>query len=189
MMLPEPVLGIDTVVAGIDIAVVLDDERAAALLRMDADRRRVADPGIEGPLEVHDKDLAHIVTDPFLVDGNEKVAVLLGNDRPGSDFALLVLLVQRRRTSKTQAHAAALRASGMRSTIGVNWMNSTPCIPEEAVYLERPVRRFSGHTGQHVVFDLVLLQKFQAAHGLRQRCRCPCGPGDSGRESPSARQG
>ena len=90
----ETVFGIDTVVAGIDIAVVLKNNRTAARARMDADRRRVANPSIEHPLEIHHENLAHIMTNPFFVESDQKVTVFFRYDRPGSNSRLLLFFVQ-----------------------------------------------------------------------------------------------
>ena len=67
--------GIDAVVAGIDIAVMLDHERTAALLGVNTDRRRISDPSIECPLKIHHKDRAHIPPNPFLIDRDQKISV------------------------------------------------------------------------------------------------------------------
>ncbi len=99
----EPVLRVDVVVAGKQVAVVLDDQRAAALSGMDADRRGVADPGVERPLEVHDEDRADVLAHPLLVDGDEEVAVLLRQHRPGGDLRVRLLPVEGGRAGQVQA--------------------------------------------------------------------------------------
>ena len=91
--IPQPVFWIDAMVAGIDVAIVFDHQRPAALFGMDADRRGVADPGIECPFEVHDEEFAHIVTHPLFINGDEKIAVGLAIHRPGRDPDLIFFLV------------------------------------------------------------------------------------------------
>jgi len=71
----QSVLGIDAMITGKNITVMLYDHGTTTGLGMNADRRRIADPGIKRPLKVHDKDLANILSDPFLENGNEKIAV------------------------------------------------------------------------------------------------------------------
>jgi hypothetical protein len=51
----ESVIRVDAVIAGINITVVFYHQRPAALLCMDADRRKFAHPLIEGPFEVQSK--------------------------------------------------------------------------------------------------------------------------------------
>ena len=109
-------------IAGVDVAVVLDDKRAAALLCVDADGRRVSDPGIEGPLEIHDEDLAHVTADPLLEDADEKIAPGLGLHGPGCDLPLPFHAVQRRRGSKAKSESCT---SGGRSWTPRARKNST----------------------------------------------------------------
>ena len=135
------------------------------MLRVDADRRRVSDPGVEGPLEVHDEDLAHIVANPLLEDGNQKVAVSLRSHGPWRGLSLLVPAVQRCGNSKAQALLRASRIGHALDDRGeLDELNTR--LPEKTVYLKRPGCRFTGHAGQHVVLDLMLLQEPEPAHGL-----------------------
>jgi hypothetical protein len=53
------------------IVVHLDHQRPAALPGIDADRRWIADPGIERSFKVHDKDRAYVMTDIIFVDGDK----------------------------------------------------------------------------------------------------------------------
>jgi hypothetical protein len=42
---------------------------------MNANRGRIADPGIECPFKVHNKDFSYIMANPFLEDGDQKIPV------------------------------------------------------------------------------------------------------------------
>ncbi len=142
---------------------MFDRERPSALIRVDADRGGIADPGVERPFEVHDEDLAHIVSDPFLVDGDEKIAVFLRYNGPGYHLAVDLLRMQRCRTGKTQTTIAGpCIRHALNDWSKLNKLDSF--IPEESIYLKRVRCSFSGYAGKHVVIDLVLTKKPESAH-------------------------
>ena len=93
----QPVFGVDIVVAGEERAVVFQSHGAAALLCEDTNRRRLAHPGGQGPLEVHDEDIAHVLSHPLLVDGYQEVTVRLGFHGPWCDLGVRLLPVEPRR--------------------------------------------------------------------------------------------
>ena len=121
----ESVLRIHTMIAGKDIAIMLDYDGTAALLRMDTDRGRVPDPGVEGPLKVHHKDISHIMTHPLIVDRYQEVAILFGDNRPWRYFSLLFSFFNEAGPARRRPDCL-LNESATRSTTGENWMNSTP---------------------------------------------------------------
>jgi hypothetical protein len=96
------------VVAGVDVAVVLHHQREAALRRVDADRRRVADPGVKRPLEIHDEDRAHVVADPLLVNSDQEVAVVPGENGPGGELGRRRGRVRHGETREPQAVRGAV---------------------------------------------------------------------------------
>ena len=79
-MLPiaQEVVGLHEVIAGIEVAGVLERERVATGLAVHAKARRLADPVRQGDVEHLDVDLADVTAHPLLEDVDQKAPVLLG---------------------------------------------------------------------------------------------------------------
>ena len=153
----ESVLRIHTMIAGKDIAVMLDYDGTAALLRMDTDRGRVPDPGVKGPLEVHHKDISHIVTHPLIVDRYQKVAILLGDHRPWRYFDAVLPPSSMRLARPGEDPFVCLRI-GQALNYRRELDEFYPLTLEEVVYVKGIARCLPGNTGQHIIFDFVFLQ-------------------------------
>ena len=81
----QAIIRIDEVVAGVQVAVVLDDQRLAAGLGEDAQARILAQPRAERHVKKLHKDLADVVAHPFVKDRAEELAVLPRAYRPFGD--------------------------------------------------------------------------------------------------------
>ena len=82
----QQIVGFDKVVAGVEVAVVLDGQARAAGLVEDAHARRIhAQPVAQRRLEGLHVDLADIVAHPFVEDDAEEAAKLLGQHRTVGD--------------------------------------------------------------------------------------------------------
>lgn len=69
-------------IAGIDIAIMLDHHRTSAGRLMVADRSRRADEICECPFDIHDEHLTNIARDPPVKNGAQKPTIVFGNNRP-----------------------------------------------------------------------------------------------------------
>ena len=78
--IPQPVPGLDEVIAGVEIAVVLQGQRVAAGFGKDAQRGGQSQPGGKGRLEQLNKDIADVVRDPLVKDADEKPSPILRFD-------------------------------------------------------------------------------------------------------------
>ena len=78
----QAVFRIDIMVATIEIAIVLDGQRRAALFREDAEARSEAHPVPQGHVEQLDEDAADVLANPFVENGAEESAVLFRFDAP-----------------------------------------------------------------------------------------------------------
>ena len=83
------VVGINKVVAGVHIAVVLDRQRRAALGRKDAERLRHAVPRLQRNIEDLHIDAAYILYHPIVKDLLQEFAELQRLNRPFRDGRLL----------------------------------------------------------------------------------------------------
>ncbi len=77
----QKVLGLDEVIAGVEITVVLQRERVPAGLGEDAHRRRPADPGSQGRVKHLNEDAAHVPSHPFIENLDQKSPELLRCNR------------------------------------------------------------------------------------------------------------
>ncbi len=105
------------------------------------------------------------MTYPFFVDGDQKIAVLLGNNRPWGYLALLVFPIESRRTCETQTHWCTVRIGQALDDRG-ELNEFDPFILEESVYLKGSHRCITSHAGQDVTVDLMLLQKLKTPHDV-----------------------
>jgi hypothetical protein len=77
----EPVCGLDEVIAGVDVAGVLERERQPARLAVHAHATRLAHPvGQRGVEDLH-VDLADVAAHPLLEDVDQEAAVAVGGHR------------------------------------------------------------------------------------------------------------
>lgn len=76
----QSVLGIDEVVARVDVSVELHHPRVAALFGQRAEARCLSHPVGQGGVEDLDEVFAHIVPHPLIEDGAEEATPLLGRD-------------------------------------------------------------------------------------------------------------
>ena len=84
MDVAELVLRLDEVIAGVEVAVVLQRRAVAAGGRVDAEQV-AAEEGFQRDVEELHVDLAHVVAHPLLEDVDQEAAVLLGPDRALGD--------------------------------------------------------------------------------------------------------
>ena len=75
---------LDEMVAGVEVAVVLQRRSVAAGRRMDA-QQVAAEEGLQRDVEELHEHLAHVVAHPFLEHVDEEAAVLFGADRALGD--------------------------------------------------------------------------------------------------------
>lgn len=76
----QQVLGLDEVVAGVDVAAVLHRQRVTAGLGVDALTTTRAHPRREGRVEGPDEHLTNVVANPFVKDlGEEPAPTLRGS--------------------------------------------------------------------------------------------------------------
>src|SRR6266513_1103615 len=108
---PEQVARLDKVVARIEIAGVLECEREAARLGVDAEPRRLAHPVREGDIEHLDIDRGDVVPDPLLEDVHQEASVLHSPDRTARDDVSF-LDVQGPVTPRLPRDRAVLRSFG-----------------------------------------------------------------------------
>ena len=81
----EPVLGVDEVVAGVEIPVVLDDGVPAAGAVVGAGTGRHAAPVRQGGIEQAYESPSHIIPHPVIEDVAHELAEAQGGNRPGGE--------------------------------------------------------------------------------------------------------
>ena len=86
----EQVLGFDEVVAGVEVAVVLERDGVAARLAEDADAGGEAAPRCDRGVERLHEDGADVARDPFVEDGDKELTEASGStERVGDRVAFL----------------------------------------------------------------------------------------------------
>ena len=77
--------GINKVVAGEQISIVLEGEAFSAIFEKQAESRAMAGPNAERDIEHLHENLAHIPPHPSVKNGNQKVAIHFAGYTPASD--------------------------------------------------------------------------------------------------------
>ena len=124
-MFPSLYSRLDEVVAGVEVARVLEREREPAGLRVDAQARRLADPVGERDVEHLHVHLADVAAHPLLEDVDQEAAVLLGRHRAVRDQLTLLLVAAAGLRHEDHGTSPSV-ASETRSMMGMNWTKLAP---------------------------------------------------------------
>ena len=187
---PEQVAGLDEVVAGVEVAVVLERELEPAGLGVDADGALLTDAVRERAVEQLHVDRADVVPHPLLEDVDHEAPVLLGPDRALGDE------VARLRVQGPALDAIAPPRVRDREQLGRRALDDrdeldesgAEVVAQEAVHTRAVVAVRGVHRRQHVPIDAVPLEDCRARgrRGRRSACR-PCRRG-SDRAGPAGRR-
>ena len=150
------VAGVDVMVAAVEISVVLDGEGPSAVFGKNADTGWLAAPVGQGRVKLLNKDLAHVVLDPFIEDRDQELPVL---GRSHTPFGYLgvesdgVLMIRRRGQPQT-----VVGAGGVAFHDGNKLKVTRTDLAEELIHFQGMPGVFPVHRGEGVELDLVLLE-------------------------------
>jgi hypothetical protein len=167
----ELVPGLDEVVAGVEVAGVLECEREAAGLGVDAEAGVLTCPVGERHVEHLHVDLTHVAADPLLEDVDQEAAVLFAGDRAVGDVCS-VLRVERPIAPGAPRHGAVLGRLG--DPLDDRDELDKACaalVPEEAVDLASVVGVGGVDRRQGVPLDPGFLKEGEPTHDLVERTR------------------
>ncbi len=139
----QQVPGLHKVIAGVHIAIVLHCHGGSAGRREGADARGNARPGGQSNIKDLHKGLAHVPLHPFIEDGDQETAILLGLDRTVCDGVALL----------KAGIIISLNYGYELDEIGLD------LISEKAVNLQRMIGIGGMNCGQDIVVYLVLSQE------------------------------
>jgi len=128
----QQIVGLDKMITGVEIAIVLHGQRVAAGFIENANPRGGhLQPVGQGRLKGLDKHPAHVMHHPFIEDGAEELPKLLGPDRPvGDGGALLVqgtaIGIDAFDDGNGKRYTSRGKSAFTRLTV-TNTLNSTPC--------------------------------------------------------------
>lgn len=142
----------DKVVAAIHIAIMLHDGSMTALLGIDADTWLHAHPTCKGGIEKLDKNLAHIVSHPFVEDDAHEVSPFLGANAEGSNGTVLVeelckmppvamlldALHDRTYLQVLALQLVAVEAVEAQRVFGIMVVGSRHRVPLDIIFIEHP---------------------------------------------------
>lgn len=156
----QSVLGIDEVVARVDIAIELHHPRVAALFGQRAESRCLSHPVGEGGVEDLDEVFAHIVPHPLIENGAEEVTPLLGRDGEVGQSCGIALHAGGEGEAVGALHGA-LHNGGELDVVAIDAF-------EEVVELEGVVGVEVVDHRQRVPFHAVLVEQVDAPHHLAE---------------------
>ncbi len=162
----EKVLGLDEVIAGVQIAVVFERQRIATRLSEDAERAADADPRPKRGVEHLDEDLGDVLPDPLVEDGDQEAAPLVGPHRSFRNQFPFEKVERPRLVRVAPALVGQREQFGGRSFDDRDELHElgAEVVTEEAVHLE-PVISVGGMDGtQDVEIDGMRLQEAEPAH-------------------------
>ena len=187
----EPVLRIDTVVAGIDIAVVLDARPTGrTVLAWTQTGEGLPIQALSAHSKFMTKILPTSLTDPLFVDGDQEVAVSPRDQRDQAVHSLLLFLCQAPLDRQGEDPMAHCRASDRRSTIGCELDEFHPFGPCKKRYTSRGRFAVSRATQASTLYSTSCFCKsLRPRITLVERPVARTGRGDTGHGSPSVRPG
>ena len=154
----EPILGKDEVVAGIDVAVLLHHASVSTVFGIHATAWRKAHPVGQRAIEELNEDAPDVVPHPFVEDGTEKAAPLLGRHRERGDGTGLIIV--RRGQMPTVGMRLDAFDDGSKLQVGAT------VLFKEMIEFERIVGIKIVDNGHGIPFHTVFFEQSDAVHDL-----------------------
>ena len=140
-------------IAGINIAVVLNNHRTPTSRLMMANRARCANKIGERPFNIHHENLADVTFDPVVENRHQKITERIGAYRPFRQFALNIA----RRMQFQSIAGSCFISQALHQRNKLDELHTR--ITQKIVNLQRLLRAGAVDADQHVIVDMMFLQQ------------------------------